>query len=255
MTQPRSTLGFKSRAVSITSLDGHAAFPGLVLAPSGGPGKTVILAHGRDGAADAPHMAAIASAYGARGWTVVAPHLRFSAANPAPGETAGFTMAAHLSDFRATLCWATSAMAEGSLPDGPIALAGHSMGAYAAACTAAEADAAHLLAVSPVLSGNALIAARTMMGKPALDVLGREVPLAFEEWPEHDAAPALGALTAPVGVIVGGEDGLTPPRDARAYFAAAKESRYFAVAPGQHHCPEGKVFANLLSAALDALGA
>ena len=75
------------------------------------------------------------------------------------------------------------------------------------------------------------------------------------EMPSQDAVPALQLLSCPVAVVTGAEDGLTPPKAARAYLAAASAGCFFAALPGQHHCPTGPIVARALAAALDAVGA
>lgn len=215
-----------------------------------GGDRVVVVVHGRGGAGDAAPVDAVGAAYLRRGWTVVAPHLRFSDANPSAGAGRDFTMEAHVDDLRAILRWTRR-----ETTGGAVALAGHSMGAYAAARLGSEGEVAHLLALSPVISGAALLAARRALGAPALEALREEAPRAFEEWSEHDARPALARLRCPLAVIVGAEDGLTPPADARAFFDAAPGGCFFAALPGRHHVPEGPDFQRALEAALDAVGA
>ncbi|MFT6775307.1 MAG: pimeloyl-ACP methyl ester carboxylesterase [Paracoccaceae bacterium] len=219
--------------------------PMRLMSPPGRPHGWALTLHGRGGAWDRPHMAAIGAAWLRRGWAVAAPSLRHSGANDAPGDPAGFTMAGHLRDAAAAL---DALIAEGR---GPVALCGHSIGAWAAAMLAPDAP---LLAVSPVLSGSALLRARHAMGGDAMAVLAQEVPSAATEWPGHDAASALAARSGPVAVVSGHSDGIVPPDDARAFFAAARDGRFLSLIPGQHHCPAGPPFDAALDAALDALG-
>lgn len=222
--------------------------PALVWAPHRRATGVCLLAHGRNGAADTPHMTPISAAYLARGWAVVAPHLGESAANPGHGDGTGFTLAGLVRDLRAALAWTRARF------DVPVAVAGHSAGAYGAARLAGEdGPVAHLLGVAPVVSGAALLAARAALGPGAIAALRAEAPRAVGEWPSHDARPALAAFSGPAGVIVGARDGLTPPADARAFFAAAPDGRFFAVLAGQDHCPSGAPFRDALDAALAAL--
>lgn len=216
---------------------------------------TVLLLHGRDGAGRAAHIEMIADAYVARGWRIVAPDLPNSRATPDSGPPERFTMSGHRRDSGAVLAWVcTSLGADRQI--GRLALAGHSVGAFSAAWLASELDEpAHLLAVSPVVSGSALLAARDAMGPAAIEAVAREVPLMLAEMPSQDALPALQQLSCPVAVVTGAEDGLTPPKDARAYLAAASAGCFFAALPGQHHCPTGPAVARALAAALDAVAA
>lgn len=238
------------------TLEPACPFPCHVREQAVPPVGVALLVHGRDGAGAVPHMIAIAEAYLARGWRVVAPDLPHSRATPASGSPTEFTMTGHLADAAKALAW-TRGLLSGDGRELRVALAGHSLGAYAAASLAVEcAGLDHLLAVSPVLSGAALLAARRAMGPAAVEALRREAPRMLAEMEAHDAAaPALAGLAAPVAVITGAEDGLTPPRAARAYFGAAREGRFYSVLPGQHHCPEGPEYTRALIAALDALGA
>lgn len=233
----------------------EASLVALMETPAGLKAPVALVAHGRGGAAGQPQIAAIRAAYARRGWATLTPDLRFSAANDSGGAPEAFTMAAHLADLRAALDWLCERFGPGGGP-ARLGFAGHSMGAWAAATLARDfGRAAHLLAVSPVLSGAALLAARRALGPEATAALRREVPGAEAEWPGHDARPALRALTAPTAVLVGGEDGLTPPHDARAFFDAAAAPRFFAALPGLHHCPEGAEVDRALDVALAALGA
>lgn len=141
-----------------------------------------------------------------------------------------------------------------SLDGLPMALCGHSLGAYAVAAIAEKAYGLHhVLAVSPVVSGAALLAARARMGPPALDALAREAPRLRATMEASSAVPFLKTLAVPVAVMTGTLDGLTPPSDARAYFNAAVEGCFFAALFGEHHCPTGPVLNTALDAAFDAV--
>jgi pimeloyl-ACP methyl ester carboxylesterase len=231
---------------------------------NGGPGAFVIetpggdalglalVIHGRNGAPSQPHIAAIRAAYARRGWATVTPPLRCSSANPGLGDPSAFTMAGHLADAGEAARRALDGARRLNMPD-RLALAGHSMGGWAVAELGAAMAVDHVLGVSPVISGAALIAARERMGPDAVAALRREVPGAHAEWPHQDARRALGRIDAPVGVIVGDADTLTPPEDARRWLACARDARFLSVLPGQHHCPEGPAYAQALDAALAAL--
>lgn len=216
------------------------------------PRGAVLMIHGRDGAADQPHMRALAQAYHDHGWKVAAPDLPHSRATPDCGAPEDLTMQGHARDAARAL----EAMAP-RFPDGlPVALCGHSLGAYAIATMAASCPGLHhLMAVSPVLSGRALLAARTAMGPPAVAALEAEAPRLRATMEAESAEPFLSGLDVPVAVMTGGADAITPPADARAYFDAAPGARFFCVLNEQHHCPDGPVTARALTAALDAVGA
>lgn len=210
----------------------------------------VLLAHGRNGAPDQPQIAVIAETYLARGWAVVAPELPNSIALPLSGPAEHFTMSVHRRSVAEVWAWAAERW-RGL----PMALAGHSLGGFAAAHLAPEARPHHLLGVSPVLSGPLLLAARIEMGPDAVAAMEREVPLMRAEIESEDATVRLAGYPGPVGVVSGAEDGIVPRAHARAYFDAAPDGRFFGLLPGQHHCPQGPDCARMLSAALDALAA
>lgn len=212
---------------------------------------TALIIHGRNGAARQPHMEALARAYLRNGWSVAAPELPFSAATPDLGSADGITFAAHCDAAQHVMNW----LEKEDRTAGSIALCGHSLGAFAGARLASERDSLHhFLAVSPVLSGQHLLDARTAMGPDALQALAREAPLMFKNMQSETCAPALQHTYAPVAVMTGALDGLTPKHHARAFFDAAPNARFFSILPGLHHCPVGPVLDTALAAAFDALG-
>lgn len=224
------------------------------LHPQGVPVGTVFLAHGRNGAADQPHMRPVIEACLARSLAVVAPDICNSDANESAGSSADFTMAAHVADLRATIERTTAAASATGSP--PPLLIGHSMGAYAALRIAAEAAAGAfggVLAISPVISGRALIAARERMGAAAVAALRAELPGAFLEWPQHDLAPLAAAIDVPCAVIVGADDTLTTPADAATLAGWLRHLVWHDVVAGEHHCPLGEGYALSVGTALDRL--
>ncbi|WP_116134522.1 alpha/beta fold hydrolase [Tropicimonas sp. IMCC34043] len=225
------------------------AIPVLIACRAAGPRGTVLLIHGRDGAPDQVQIAEIALAYLARGWRVVAPELPFSAALPHLGPRERLTMANHLAAAAAVRDWAVA-----RFPGERLALAGHSLGGYAGARLAGE-GLHHLLAVSPVLSGRMLLAARIAMGPDAVAVMEREAPQFRAEMEAEDAAPDLARLEAPVAVVTGSADGIVPLAHAQRYFATAPNARFFAALPDVHHCPAGPECAAALAMALSLLQA
>ncbi|WP_428928914.1 alpha/beta hydrolase [Marinibacterium sp. SX1] len=231
-------------------LPGDPALPLVLAEPAGAPRGTVVLIHGRNGAPDQPQIAQVAAAYLDRGWRVVRPELPHSAALPGSGDPAALTLAGHVAAACRALDHARTAW-----PDVPLALAGHSIGGYAVGRLAATPGLAHLLAVSPVLSGPRLLAARRAMGPQAMAELEAEAPLYRQELDRADAAPVLATSAAPLAVVTGACDGLVTPAHARAFGAAAPGLVFFGSIPGQHHCPEGPDCAAMLAAALIAVGA
>lgn len=249
MTQSRNIWTDTARRLGVPAAAGP--IPVVVAEPAGRPKGTVLLVHGRNGAPGQPQIAEIAEAYLARGWRVAAPELPHSAALPESGPPEQVTFAGHTS--AAAEVWAWVAW---QWPDEARALAGHSLGAYAIAHLAAGSpDAHHVLAVSPPMSGRVLLLAREAMGPAATEAIRREAPAYLAESPTADAEPALNRMAAPLAVVTGAADGLIPLKDARAYFAAAPNARFFAALPDEHHCPAGAACGHMLAAALSALGA
>jgi len=224
--------------------------PLVVAEPGPPPGGTVLLVHGRNGAPGQIQIAEIANAYLARGWRVVAPELPHSVALPNSGPPEQLTFSGHTS--AAAIAWAWVAQ---EWPKGARGLAGHSLGGFAVAHLAAgSAQTHHVLAMSPPMSGRVLLAAREAMGPAAIEEVRREAPAYFAEMQTADAEAALNRVSAPLAVVTGAADGLIPLKDARAYFAAAPNARFFAALPDEHHCPAGEACARVLSVALSALG-
>ncbi|MBJ3777613.1 alpha/beta hydrolase [Acuticoccus mangrovi] len=218
--------------------------------PAGTARGTLILAHGRNGAAAAPHLVPILAAATERGLVTVAPDLCHSANNDSAGAACDFTMAAHLADVATVVEWA-----EAAEPACPRLLAGHSMGAYAALRLAAR-HPAHLrgvLAVAPVISGTALFAARQAMGPDALPALFQEVAAAHDEWPRHDLAAVAPLVDVPVAIIVGADDAVTPPAHAHRLAGWLGTRAHVDVIPGEPHSPLGPAYVASVGHALDRL--
>lgn len=245
MTQPNPLWTDHARR-----LQAVPGIPVILAEPKGRAFGTVLLVHGRNGAPHQPQIAEMASAYLARGWRVAAPELPNSVASPGSGPPGLVTFSGHVR--AAAVVWAWVAQ---QWPDAPRGLAGHSIGGFAVAHLAADTpDTHHVLAMSPAMSGRVLLAARQTMGQAAVDEVMREAPGYFAEMSTADAEPALRRIAAPLAVVTGAEDGLVRLHDARAYFAAAPNGRFFGALPGQHHCPAGGACADMLSTALVALG-
>lgn len=225
--------------------------PVVVAARTTTPRGTVLLAHGRNGAPDQAQIAEIAEAYLARDWRVAAPELPNSIALPNSGPPEEVTFSRHAQATAEVWGWLVR-----QWPDTPQALAGHSIGAFAIAQLAGAApEAHHLLAVSPPISGMVLLSAREAMGPAAIEAVQREAPLFYAEMPLADAAPSLARSNAPLAVVTGAEDGLVRLHDARIYFTTAPNGRFFGALPDEHHCPAGGACAQMLAAALTAVGA
>lgn len=228
--------------------------------PSGPVSGAALVAHGRNGSADAVQIVPIIAACLARGLTVVVPDLCQSNGNASAGDGTLFTMADHHADTAAVLAFCAE-----TLPDAANRiLIGHSMGGYAVVRLAAEAyDPAHgsaqgwaptgVIAVSPVVSGNALLAAREAMGPQALTILREELPHAPDEWPGHDALPFAARLAIPAAVVVGSEDTVTPPADAARLAATLPGCVWHDVVAGEHHCPVGAAYQASIGTALERI--
>lgn len=214
-----------------------------------------VVAHGRNGAPDQVQIMRAVDACLDLELVVVAPHLSNSAAGDGAGCARDFRIDGHLAELRAVIGWAR-AQAEFSGAAGKMIVIGHSMGAYAALRIAADEEGAGLcgvLAISPVVSGAALIAARRRMGKAALDELATEVPGALEDWPVHDLLPLAARIAVPVAVMTGADDPLTPPTDAETLARALPDLISLDILPGEHHCPRGDGYAQCLGRALASI--
>lgn len=233
----------------MTAQTGLGPIPVVVAEPDADPEGTVLLVHGRNGAPGQPQIAEIANSYLSRGWRVAAPELPYSAALPDSGPASELTFTGHTKAAAGVWDWLAA-----QWPDRRHGLAGHSIGAYAIAHLAAASDPHHVLAVSPPMSGLVLLAARQAMGPMAVAEVEREAPLFRAEMETADATGAIGKITAPLAVVTGAEDGLVRLQDARTYFCAAPNGRFFGALPGQHHCPVGEACGSMLSTALAALG-
>ncbi|MEO1531347.1 MAG: hypothetical protein AAFU72_04185 [Pseudomonadota bacterium] len=236
----------------------------LFMAPSMGDHARglAVFFHGRNGAPDQPQIIEGAAALARHGFTVLVPALPCSAPNTATGTAGGtperFTMTQHYEDAARVLdCAGKGGSAALGAPAGPVLAMGHSMGAYAALRLAAERGAGVIgavLAVSAVVSGNAILAAREAMGPAALEALEREVPGATAEYATHDLEPLAPALTQPAAFLTGTRDGLTRPGDV-ARFASLLVSPFVATIPDAEHCPSGAAYGIALDRALGAIAA
>lgn len=249
MTQLQKAWTDTAQRRDIASTSG--TIPVVLAEPDGTPKGTVLLVHGRNGAPGQAQIAEIARAYLARGWRVAAPELPHSVASPQSGPPEKVTFSGHTQAAAEVWAWVRQ-----QWPGTRLALAGHSIGAYAIAHLAgATPETDHVLAVSPPMSGQVLLAARLAMGPAAIEAVKREAPLFYAEMPSADATPALASTTAPLAVVTGAEDGLVRLNDARAYFSAAPNARFFGALPDEHHCPAGVACGQMLAAALSAVGA
>lgn len=241
---------------AIPAASATGAMAARVFRPAAPTGRLAVVAHGRNGAHGQPQMLpAIRACLGA-GDTVLAPDLCHSAANASPGKASGFTMGGHLADLRAAVGRAVAERARLGWTAPGMVLVGHSMGAYAAMRLAAEgvgAPVEGVVAVSPVVSGAALLAARARMGPEAVAMLEAEVPGALAEYAAHDVVPFAAALSMPVALIVGSDDTVTPPEDACGLARVLPRLAMCRVLPRQHHCPEGPGYEAALGEALERI--
>ena len=95
--------------------------------------RLAVVAHGRNGAAHAPHMQKLIDSYRARDYIVLSPDCCASAWNDSAGKEADFLLENHVRDVRRTVDWALANAAAVGWDGTHLALCGHSMGAYAAA--------------------------------------------------------------------------------------------------------------------------
>ncbi|MCD8496732.1 MAG: alpha/beta hydrolase [Alphaproteobacteria bacterium] len=200
--------------------------------------KLAFVHHGRNGKADAPHMLPVIKAYLRQGYTVIAPNARYSAANDSAGEARDFTISAHTEDLARSIEWAKSNTEILGWDGISFALAGHSMGAYAATYLAAtdyKDNTEHVLAISPFTSGERQIEARRSHPN-GIEFLQRELPQAMAEWPTHDIFTVIDNLTMPVSVLVGEIDNITPSYFVADFYNRLPNPGTMEIVKGQHHC-------------------
>lgn len=215
-----------------------------------------VTAHGRNGAARAPHMQKLIDAYAARGYIVLSPDCCASAWNESAGEEADFLLENHVRDVRRTIDWAIANAADLGWTGTHLALCGHSMGAYAVARLAIDEYAdrvAHLLLVSPFTSGARQIEARAKYHPDGIANLKRDVPKALEEWPRHDIFTAVDRLTLPVAVFAGGKDIVAPLENVREFVERLPSPPLFRLLPEASHSLEGGDYQAELVDAIDRL--
>ncbi|MEM6679476.1 MAG: hypothetical protein AAF675_16560 [Pseudomonadota bacterium] len=235
---------------------------GLRVALAGDASRGLAIAlHGRNGAPDQPQMVGLTRTLLSMGFSVLVPALRNSAPNTeagtADGEAAAFTMQGHLDDASAILDFLGRGGAQTlGLPTGPLLLAGHSMGSYAAlslAATRGPGAVGAVLAVSPVVSGAAILAARFAMGPAAVAALEAEVPGAIAEYSRHDLAPLAAEIRQPVGMVVAARDGLTRPSDVERLRCCLPRALPLETVPGNNHCPSGLAYETALTGVLSRI--
>ena len=218
--------------------------------------RLAVTAHGRNGAARAPHMQKLIDAYRARGYVVVSPNCCASAWNDSAGKEADFLLENHVRDVRRTIDWAMVNAAAIGWSGDHLALCGHSMGAYAVARLAAREyaeKASHLLLVSPFTSGVRQIEAREKYHPNGVANLKREVPRALDEWPRHNIFTAIDVLKLPVAVFAGGKDIVAPPENVDEFVKRLPKPPFYRLLPDASHCLEGDDYRSELLAAIDWL--
>jgi alpha-beta hydrolase superfamily lysophospholipase len=220
--------------------------------------RLAVVAHGRNGAAHAPHMQKLIDAYRARDYIVLSPDCCASAWNDSAGKEADFLLGNHVRDVRRTVDWALANAAAVGWDGTHLALCGHSMGAYAVARLAATAyvdRAAHLLLVSPFTSGRRQIEAREKYHPDGIANLRHDVPRALEEWPCHDIFTVIDRLTLPVALFAGGKDIVAPPENVREFVERLPLPPLYRLLPEASHCLEGGDYQVELIDAIDRLDA
>jgi pimeloyl-ACP methyl ester carboxylesterase len=225
----------------------------LVTRPTGATDRLAVILHGRNGAAEAPHMDEIAAPYRARGYTVVLPDLSASEHNASAGTGADFTLEGQVRDALRTADWALATFGARR-----IALAGHSMGAYAAgllAATRLRAACRHLLLVAPFVSGRRQIEARAAAHPDGLRMLARELPQALTDWPRHDLTRQAARIAAPTAVVFCECDTVASRAAAEELLAALPAATGLTVLAGAQHCLEGGPHGPALAGVLDRLEA
>lgn len=220
--------------------------------------RLAITAHGRNGAAGAPHMLKLIDAYRARGYIVVSPDCCASAWNDSAGVEADFLLENHVRDVRRAIDWAVAHAAKIGWSGTRLALCGHSMGAYAVARLAAgdyAGRASHLLLVSPFTSGVRQIEAREKYHPDGIANLRRDVPRALDEWPRHDIFKIIDRLTLPIAVFAGGKDLVAPPENVCELVDRLPSPPLYRLLPEASHCLEGGGYQAELLDAIDQLDA
>ncbi len=220
--------------------------------------RLAVVAHGRNGAARAPHMMKLIDAYRARGYVVVSPDCCASAWNDSAGAEADFLLENHVRDVRRAVLWAVGNAAAIGWSGGHLALCGHSMGAYAVMRLAARdyyGKVGHLLLASPFTSGVRQIEARAKYHPDGIANLRREVPRALDEWPRHDVFAVVDHLTLPVAIFAGGKDIVAPPENVRELVERLPSPPLFRLLPDASHCLEGGDYLAELIEAIDRLDA
>ncbi|PKR89640.1 hypothetical protein CXZ10_09775 [Pleomorphomonas diazotrophica] len=218
--------------------------------------RLAVTAHGRNGAARAPHMQKLIDAYRARNYVVVSPDCCASAWNDSAGSEADFLLENHLRDVRRTIDWAIANAAALGWTGAHLALCGHSMGAYAVARLAATDYAGrvgHLLLVSPFTSGVRQIEAREKYHPDGIANLRRDVPRALDEWPRHDIFPIIDRLTLPVAVFAGAKDIVAPPENVTELVERLPSKPIYRMLLEASHCLEGGDYRVELLTAIDRL--
>ncbi len=220
--------------------------------------RLAVIAHGRNGAAHAPHMLKLIKTYLKHGYIVLSPDCCASAWNDAAGVEGDFLLGNHVRDVRRSIEWAEGRAAELGWSGGHLALAGHSMGAYAVAHLAAtrwHGRIGHLMLVSPFTSGVRQIEARDKYHPDGIANLRRDVPAALEEWPKHDIFTVIDQLTLPIAVVAGSKDIVAPPENVREFVERLPTPPAFLMLPEASHCLEGGEYRAELGALLAGLDA
>ena len=218
------------------------------------PSATVLIHHGYSGSIQSPVIQRLSKVFHDNGFITVAPDT-FNSLNSSGGDIANFTFHGHADDLADTAAWAQK---QGWF-QGPLHLAGYSLGGFSATTLAADtADLKSLLLIAPILSGKFFAAAFESATPGLMDFWARRGQLGFtndkgksfdapfaawSEWITADSLAGAGKVTAPVTIVTASKDTLILPahlEGAKAAFhnaalwmkAIKGEDHFFAQKPG-----------------------
>lgn len=207
--------------------------------------------HGYSGSVVEDHINIINATYHANGYTVVAFDCTNSF-NGADGDIEDATTELHLHDLEDGIAWAKLQPWYRE----PFALAGHSLGGFAALLYAEEnpAEILHLFPAAAVINGSLREEAYTKYAPDMFNALkadgfqvtrteregvtyeGRRTWRSFEALFKFDALAKAGELRMPVLLLVGANDTACPPEHQRILFDALPGPKCLRVIADADHC-------------------